>query len=995
MKDKANKNIKKNNQEKVWREMERLSFYYINKQFFGTEYDKGENKNLTRSIKDNGYDAIWEIVSPNGENKIYLMESKMRKTKQASLSLADCAKAIVIAFNYPAQKLFISTNLKFSPQSLKEIAMFENASTLHIEKITGGQLAKFFFTNKELFKIPFSDNFNTAMKSCKGFFNSSEPYYIRAEVQTADFGTRYKEYIDDIYAVLTYSSSIVIRGKEGAGKSYVMDVVQKKLRMMNYRTSDVFMDTISSPRILFVTLLEIIWGIDINVLLVDKDINNIKNILNMKRVQIDGNIVDAVSNAIVASTDNFYKYSDSYTQLLINYLQDILTDKNLKISVVFRNINNSQKETLSFMVSLVKLLASHGIKLTFEIRDPVITDHADNELKLKIDGLSQLCATKIIEGLDRNYAAEYISKNIDKKLNLIHCATLARLLEYNPLEINTAIMRLNSMPSEFYCRLEICTKDEGLEIFIKENFINASIIPSVITSLLKDPVMCEIFALVIIFKGYIPYPIVYNYPTNIKDKIVQSMLFSDNGYGFECHLKYQRIIYQNFNSIDIYKVASYLYKQLVQNEDIVNEYKNNTAIYLNILFYAQKTSEYIPNAISYIQSLMHENVFDEAAKEAKRCLDAKLYISKVTEIEILLLFFKCLCAMNKLGESKYKSYWEKLENNISQSDKFSIEKIKYTLLKWEKFFSAGDFDCAISIIKPYYEAIEKVPFDIINDYTGQVIKAYALTVKEQSTGENALEIFEQAINKFPDSYYPVIQRYSQLGNAALKDNPYQAEKFYKALLEVADGTNYPWQDKLHAKIDVAMSMVLDYVKPECKHHDANEIMAYIEKYMAEAEQTNVNCQKGRALILKAVMHIADNHLDSAEKLLNSADLYLFDTQSNIYRWRAQFSLASLLFNTEGDSHQLKQLLESITNTLLTHFTCKVREDNVSVVRQVLLATCMYYNQLHDFEALNKIFIEINDTDFEKDYYKLLSLENWQITLRSKVMCVNNILVAVG
>lgn len=79
MKDKANKNTKKYNKEKVWREMERLAFYYINKNYFGTEYDKGENENLTQATKDNGYDAIWEITSPDGENKIYLMESKMRK----------------------------------------------------------------------------------------------------------------------------------------------------------------------------------------------------------------------------------------------------------------------------------------------------------------------------------------------------------------------------------------------------------------------------------------------------------------------------------------------------------------------------------------------------------------------------------------------------------------------------------------------------------------------------------------------------------------------------------------------------------------------------------------------------------------------------------------------------------------------------------------------------------------------------------------------------
>lgn len=994
MKDKADKNTKKDKEEKVWREMERLAFYYINKIFFKTEYDKGENENLTQETKDNGYDAIWKIASPDGENTIYLMESKMRRTKQASLNLSDCAKAIVIAFNYPAHNLFISTNLKFSPQSLKEIALFENGSSLHIEKITGGQLADFFFANKDMFQVPFSENLRIAMEDCKGFFNTPENDIAKAEIQTDDFGERHKAYIDDIYKFLSGASSMIIRGKEGTGKSLVMDAVQKKLKKINYRTRDVFMDRITSPRALFVTLLEIIWGVNINFLLTEKNVTKIKNILNIKKVLINEDVVDAVSNAIAASTDNFYKYKDSYTQLLINYLQEILADKILRISIVFRNINNAQKETLSFLVSIVKLLSSHEIKLTFEIRDPVLTDHTNNELSLKIDELTILCHTKLIEGLEHKYAAEYINKNIGGKLHLTHCATLAKLLEYSPLEINTAIIRLKSMPLEFFYRFETCSKDEGLEIFMKENFINASIIPSVIISLLKDSVMREIFALVIIFKGYIPYSVIYNYPIDIQGKIVQSMLFSDNGYGFECHLKYQRIIFQNFNSIEIYIAANRLY-DLTQNNDTLNEYKNNTAVYLNILFYAQRTTDYVRNAISYVQSLMRENIFDEAAKEAKRCLDAKLSIGKEKEIEILLLFFTSLGAMNMLGNSKFESYWEKLKNNLSRYNDFSVEKIKYTLLKWEKYFFTGNFDKALSVIQPYYNEIESVPSDIKNDYIGQVVQAYALTIKEQSTGEKALDIFEEAIKKFPDSFYPIIQKYSQLGNAALKYNPYQAEKYYKELIKTALGKNYPWQGKLHARIDIAMSMVLDYVKPGCKHHEANEILKYLEKYIAEAEQTNINCQKGRALILKAVMLIAENDFDSAEKLLHSAILYLYDTQSTIYRWRAQFSLASLLINTKGDSIQLRQLLESITNTLLTHFTGKVREDKASVVRQVLLANCIYYHQLHDSETLDKILSIIDDKNFEDDYKKLLSVENWQKTMQSKVMYVNNILVAVG
>lgn len=114
---------------KEWENFEKLAYEYVSSLYKG-QYVKKQLQ--TNSSHDSGYDGLWVILSKDHAcyQKI-LMEAKFRNS-QSSLPLNDCAKAIIIAFNSNASKLYIATNIAYAPQTQKEIAQYNKRSDLTV-----------------------------------------------------------------------------------------------------------------------------------------------------------------------------------------------------------------------------------------------------------------------------------------------------------------------------------------------------------------------------------------------------------------------------------------------------------------------------------------------------------------------------------------------------------------------------------------------------------------------------------------------------------------------------------------------------------------------------------------------------------------------------------------------------------------------------------------------------------------------------------------------
>ena len=113
-----------------WRDFEKLIFRLLL-----DEYGIEENKinRLTQAKKDGGYDGIFYIPCPQGENNHVqafirtLFEAKLRNDLGHSLPLQEFSKALIISINKNANRLIIATNLYFSQGTIVELQKYSKS----------------------------------------------------------------------------------------------------------------------------------------------------------------------------------------------------------------------------------------------------------------------------------------------------------------------------------------------------------------------------------------------------------------------------------------------------------------------------------------------------------------------------------------------------------------------------------------------------------------------------------------------------------------------------------------------------------------------------------------------------------------------------------------------------------------------------------------------------------------------------------------------------
>ena len=107
----------KKKNENTWKKWELLAYEYVKNIYKDVKIQEEKH---TNDSHDSGFDGIWLLRSDDKAlMKLVLMEAKYR-TSQSSLPLNDCAKAIIIAFNLSASRLYNVKLGKISLQKLKK-----------------------------------------------------------------------------------------------------------------------------------------------------------------------------------------------------------------------------------------------------------------------------------------------------------------------------------------------------------------------------------------------------------------------------------------------------------------------------------------------------------------------------------------------------------------------------------------------------------------------------------------------------------------------------------------------------------------------------------------------------------------------------------------------------------------------------------------------------------------------------------------------------------
>lgn len=445
------RNNKKNNN---WEEWETLAYEYVRDIYKDAKIQEEKHTNASH---DSGFDGIWLLRSNDRAlMKLVLMEAKYRNS-QSSLPLNDCAKAIIIAFNLSASQLYIVTNIPFAPQAKENTAKFQKRANIEIICVAGDDLNKF-IKKKKAYLI-------NQCNISKGFISKIEKSIV-SDINSEDFcelKNLNEDYVDvperteqikQITKGLAFQSVVyLISGNIGTGKTVLCDKVREALEKSNYESCIIDLSLCTSSRILYLSVLESIWGVKLEPILEDSDLEKyIDTLLSVGDSHANPEIINAVKYILLSTYSKYQKHKDIYLHLLLKYLDLILNSKRefLKIVIFFENLHTVSEETFAFLLDIIQNLKKNNIRVVLETRTPFFMSKLNKiekshnyfqYIKNIVDSEFKIAQFK------RENAIEVIKKHFT--LTNQACDSLAEILCDNPFELHNAVKLLEGQPCGF------------------------------------------------------------------------------------------------------------------------------------------------------------------------------------------------------------------------------------------------------------------------------------------------------------------------------------------------------------------------------------------------------------------------------------------------------------------------------------------------------------------------------------------------------------------
>lgn len=982
---------------KTWKLFESVAYEYVSHL-----YKKTIKKEHTADSHDSGYDGIWIVPSDNKVlYKKIMMEAKFRES-QSSLPLSDCAKAIIIAFNSSVNKLYIATNIELAPQAKKEIKNFNHRTALAIVSVDNAKLKKYINENKPYL-----------VKACK----TKESLLTDLESKIISLPTRKTSQINKILTKDSFlldgqrldlisnivkdicfsNSKFVLSGAEGIGKSILIDKICDELQKKKFDTQKIDLSLCTSSRILYLKVLEAVWGTSLDAILEDTDLSTYIDRL----IAINGNYVDSdISNAVkhILAMD-IYKYkgaNDICRHYLLKYLNAILKDKKeyFHLVVFFENVDFLSIECMDFFLEMIDQMNKNGIPILLELRKPFVPRNdikaANDYYKIIKKNAHVYCVGALSEDMIYKLIRKYM--NLDKA----SCKQFGYMLENNPLKIKNALKYLKQTSLNINASELKKMSDEEREIFWNSQGIDANReTVSLITKYRTVPLFSEFLEMVFLLNGEISYSLLNDYWGLETDEICEiafnSSLFKLEGGNLQCvHLRLLSAIKVTSQPFERMKAAQKLLSLIQNKSDAKYPF-----IRLELLYALGQDSK-IGDYTVYVMSLFEDSQqYQESIETGIRYLkreDPKRMLStdeKGIKVHILLKILHCIYELHGDNEKKYESFYQITKESIILyfPDYASCKEWhEYSLFMWHKKFIAGIFDDAYQISKKLYDDLPKLCclFDSNDDIAGRIYSAHGLSLKMIEGGSAAASFFNEGVEKYPESYNARAAYLSQEGNRLLKVKPLEAIKKYSELLDTVKGKPYPFLEILHTRIDIAMSNFL------AQEYDAAKTWA--EEGLSVASTLGIYIQKGRALNILGCCKAANGEFTEGLAILKEGDFYLELSGAAIYRWRTMLNQASILLQL-GDNNEAKPLIEQVSKILLSDFTKKIKSDNTSVPYQSLLLILMYLHELN--EDVENIFIRINDISIRDDFNQLCQEQNWKNCFQNKVKNCNGIVLVTG
>ena len=982
---------------KTWKLFESVAYEYVSQL-----YKKTLKKEHTIDSHDSGYDGIWIIPSDNKVlYKKIMMEAKFRES-QSSLPLNDCAKAIIIAFNSSANKLYIATNIELAPQAKKEIKNFNKRTALAIVSVDNAKLKKYINENKPYLvkACKTTESLLTELESKIISLPTQETSQInkRLTKENCLLDVQRQKLISNVVKDVCFANSkFILTGAEGIGKSVLIDKICDELQKKKFDTQKIDLSLCTSSRILYLKVLEAVWGVSLDAILEDTDLNTyIDRLIAINENCVDSDISNAVKHILVMDLYEYKGASDIYRHYLLKYLNAMLLDKkgNFHLAIFFENVDSLSVEYVDFFLELIDLLIKNGMRILLELRRPfMLTDDikcSNNYYKI----IERNAHVYFVKPLSEDKIYKLIRKYI--KLDKDSCKQFGDMLENNPLKIRNALEYLKQTSLNINTRELKRMSNEERESFWNSQGIDANReTVSLIAKYRTTSVFSEFLEMALLLNGEIPYSLLNDYWKAQADEIcefaINSNLFEPKGDNLQCiHLRILSAIKITSQPLEQMKAAQKLLPLIQNKSDAKYPFIHLELLY--ILEQDNKISAYTMHVMSLYEDSQQYRQSITTGKRYLERIDNKKMLStseNSMKIHILLKMLHCIYELHADNEKEYESFYKIAKESIILyfPDLTSCKEwYEYSLFIWHKKFIAGMFDDAYQISKKLYDNLPNICclFDLNDDIAGRIYSAHGLSLKMIEGGTAAAKLFNEGIKEYPESYNARAAYLSQEGNWLLKEKPLEAIKKYSELLDTVKGKAYPFLEILHTRIDIAMSNFL------AQEYDIAKIWA--EEGLSIASTLGIHFQKGRALNILGCCKVANGEYVEGLDILEESDFYLELSEAVIYRWRVTLNRASTLLQI-GDDKGAKNLITQVSKILLSDFTKKIKSDNKSVPYQSLLLILMYLHELG--ENVESILNQLECISIKDDFDQLCQTINWKEYFQNKVKYCNGIVLVTG
>lgn len=154
-------------------------------------------------------------------------------------------------------------------------------------------------------------------------------------------------------------------------------------------------------------------------------------------------------------------------------------------------------------------------------------------------------------------------------------------------------------------------------------------------------------------------------------------------------------------------------------------------------------------------------------------------------------------------------------------------------------------------------------------------------------------------------------------------------------------------------------------------------------------------QKGRAENIYGCCLAAQAQYENSIEKFRESICLLEISKSELYLWRAQLNLASVLLLQTENHKKARQLLFKVLDTLQNMFATKIKKDKKSVPYHGLLLVLRYLYDLEEFQIVNNVKHDFFDTSLADDFSRLLKEEDWRSQFTTKVICYSGIVLVTG